>query len=68
MADVDVKADTGDTLRVRHRDGSITLIVWLEGGEAVLFLPPFAIKELSDRRRHRAARRAKAIPQHDVES
>lgn len=53
MADIDVKADTGDTLRVHHRDGSITLVVWLDHGEAVLVLPPHAIKELRDRRRRR---------------
>jgi hypothetical protein len=51
MPDMTLQGQSGDTLCVRHEDGGLTLVVWYEGGEAIITLPPETVKAFRDRRR-----------------
>lgn len=53
MADMVVRANMGDTLKVEHANGDYTLIVFMEGTDAVLVVSKEEHRRIRDRRLRR---------------
>lgn len=62
MADMTVRANMGDTLKVEHANGDYTLIVFMEGTDAVLVVSKEEHRYIRDRRLRRRAARPPSTP------